>query len=191
MTKDDLESQANGLIASAKASVLLQGSFPFTILVHFSGEWMNLPFPKELEPLLNVGKAKDLIYTSVRETVQARKADGVIFGSEAWFSRTTPEGLPHYDSPEWKELHDFGFVKLVQRGWVKRYEAFVITAQSATDALVIRQTFQRLESGAIQLLDCERRWFEQDHFGGRQKMFGDLRWENLGSEEAVKGTANK
>jgi hypothetical protein len=39
----------------------------------------------------------------------------------------------------------------------------------------------------IQLLDCKREWFDQDHFDGRQKMYGDLKWQNLGSDAAVKG----
>jgi hypothetical protein len=90
-------------------------------------------------------------------------------------------------TPEWRELHDFGFVKLTQRGWVTRSEAFVVVAQNASEALIITQKYQRLGSGMIQLLDSRRDWFEQSKFGGRQKMFGDLSFENLGSEAAVKG----
>jgi len=188
MTKEQIEHEANGLIAAAKATVELQGDFPITILIHCHNEWRRLPFPPELQSLMNNGKAKDLIFEAVRITAQKSGADGVIIASDAWRAETTPEGWKHYDTPEWKELHDFGFVKLVQRGWVKRSEVFTITAQTATDALIIHQAYQRLGSGVIQLLDCKREWFDQSRFSGRQKMFGDLRHENLGSEDTVKGT---
>ena len=128
----------------------------------------------------------------MRQIVQSNlAADGVIFATDTWVGETTPEGQKHYDTPEWKELHDFGFVKLVQRGWVKRSEAFTITAQSATDVLLVQQKYQRLGSGMIQLLDGKRRWINQSDFGGRQKMFGDLSWENLGSEAATKAGPGK
>lgn len=187
MKREQLETEANGLIAAAKATVELQGDFPITILIHKSTGWLRLPLPDELAPLMNDGKAKDVIFSAVRVVVQKSAADGVIFATDTWRAETTPEGQKHYDTPEWRELHDFGFVKLLQRGWVKRTEAFVVTAQSATDVLIISQTYQRLGSGMIQLLDSKRAWFDQSAFNGRQKMFGDLSWENLGSEAATKG----
>ena len=187
MTRLDLENQANAILIAAKATVELQGDFPMTILLHKSGEWRHLPFPEEASDLLNDGTAKDLIFGAVREIVQSNQIDGVIFATDTWIGEATPEGLKHYDTPEWKELHDFGFVRLVQRGWVTRNEAFTITAQSATDVLVVQQTYQRLGSGMIQLFGGKRNWFDQSKFGGRQKMFGDLNWKNLGSEGATKG----
>jgi hypothetical protein len=187
MTREQLEAEANGLIAAAKATVELQGDFPITILIHRSTGWLRLPLPDEFSPLMNDGKAKDAIFGAVRVTVQKTAADGVIFATDTWLAEATPEGRKHYDTPEWRELHDFGFEKLLQRGWVKRTEAFCVTAQSATDVLLISQSYQRTGTGMIQLLDAKREWLDQSKFGGRQKMFGDLRWENLGSEGAVKG----
>ena len=189
MTREQLEAKANRLIASAKATVELQGDFPLTIFLYIQDGWQRLPFPKELEPLMNHGGAKDAVFDALREVVQHTVTTGVIFACDTWHAETTKEGEKHYDTPEWKRLHDTGFVKLVQRGWVKRSEAFTITAQRSADVLIIRQMYQRLGSGTIQLLDCKREWFDQSAFGGRQKMFGDLKWENLGSEAAVKGGA--
>jgi len=187
MTRQQLELEANRQIAAAKTTVELQGDFPITMLIHIGTGWRRLPFPEELGCLMNDGRAKDAIFGALRHTVQVSKADGVIVTSETWAGETTDEGRKHYGTPEWKELHDFGFTKLVQRGWITRSEAFTVVAQTVTDVLIIQQKFQRLGSGAIQLLDCKRNWQDQSHFGGRQKMFGDLRWENLGSEEATKG----
>ena len=158
----------------------MQGDFPLTILIHPSTGWVRLPLPDEVAALMNYGQAKDAIFSAVRAMVQKSAADGVIFATDAWRAETTPEGFKYYDTPEWRKLHDTGFVKLLQRGWVKRTEAFIVTAQSATDVLIINQNYQRLESGMIQLLDCKRAWADQSAFNGRQKMFGDLRRENLG-----------
>ena len=187
MTREELAHEANTLITIAKTTVELQGDFALTILIHLKGQWVRLPLPDGVESLMNSGQAKDHIFGAVRATVQQAGADGVVIGSDTWCSTTTPEGEKHYNTPEWRELHDFGFVRLMQRGWVTRCEAFTVVAQNRDDALIIQQKYQRRGSGMIQLLDCKRDWFDQSKFAGRQKMFGDLNWKNLGSEAAVKG----
>lgn len=188
MTRAQIEHEATRLIAAGKASVELQGDFPITIMLHAGFGWHRFPFPKEFEFLMNSGKAKDRIFETVRQFVRDAAADAVIFMTDTWRAETTEEGAKHYDTPEWRELHDTGFVKLVQRGWVKRCEAFCLTAQTPDAVFIVQQKYQRLPSGVIQLLDSKREWLDQANFGGRQKMFGDLRWENLGSADATKGT---
>jgi hypothetical protein len=186
-SKEQLEAQANAVIAAAKETVESGKDFPMMIVMHINSRWQRCPFPDELGSVMNNGKLKDLLFQGLRDIVQQMPADGIVIASDTWHAETTPEGFKHHDTPEWRKLHESGFDKLVQRGWVKRWEAFVVTAQSATDALIVRQKYQRLPSGRVQLLDCRRDWFSQSEFGGRMKMFGDLRWENLGSEAAVKG----
>jgi hypothetical protein len=46
MTREQLESEANGLIAAAKATVELQGDFPLTILIHQNTGWTPLRLPE-------------------------------------------------------------------------------------------------------------------------------------------------
>ena len=188
ISKQELESQANQVIAALKATVELQGDVLPMMYLHKKGDWNPVPLvPAGLADLMNSGKAKDVIFGLVRDIVRNQGIDAVIFATDTWNGETTEEGMKHYDTPEWKELHGFGFEKLVQRGWVKRSECFTVTAQNADDVLLIQQKYQRLDSGMVQLLNAERHWFDQPKFGGRLKMFGDLRWENLGSEGATKG----
>jgi hypothetical protein len=187
LSKEQLAAQANAVIAAATEAVESGKDFPLMIVIHINSKWQRFPFPDELGFVMNNGKLKDLLFQGLRDIVQQSAADGIVIASDTWYAETTPEGFKHYDTPEWKELHNSGFEKLVQRGWVKRCEAFVVTAQNATDALIVQQKYQRLTSGRIQHLDCRRDWFTQSEFDGRMKMFGDLRRENLGSEAVVKG----
>jgi hypothetical protein len=188
ITRQALEEEANRVIAKAKAIVELQGDFePIVQFHHRNGEWTSCPLlPPGCEGLINDGKAKDAIFGLARALVQKTDTDAVIFATDTWHGEATAEGMKYVDTEEWKRLHDFGFEKLVQRGWIKRSEAFTVTAQNSTEVLLIRQKYQRLGSGLVQLLDAKRDWFAQDKVRGRQKMFGDLRWENLGSEVATK-----
>ncbi len=186
MTREELEHAANELIAAAKATAEQQGCFAVTILIHAEERWQRLPFPQELVPLMNNGQAKDAIFGALRQTIQQTGADAVIVGSDSWHAQTTPEGKKHFNTPEWDELIDFGYCKLVERGWVIRREVFLISAQNVNEVLILQQPYERIDSGRIQLLDSTRNWVAQSDFTGRQKMFGDLKWENLGSEAAIR-----
>ena len=191
MTKLELEAQANSILAAAKATIELQGDFPVTILIHATKGWARLPFPEEAGQLLNNGSAKDVIFGKIREIVQDLAADGCIFATDTWIGQITPEGQKHYESGEWNAAVDAGFVTLTARGWATQSQGITVAAQSSTDVLLIEQKYQRLASGLVQLLTGKRRWMDQSQFSGRQKMFGDLRWENLGSEAATKAGPRK
>jgi hypothetical protein len=180
MTRDELEFQANRIIVAAKASLELQSEFAPTILLHNAARgWKPYPMPPGTEYLLNDGASKCVIFDFFRHAVKATRCDAVLFATDMWQGETTEEGTKHYNTPAWRENHDVGFVKLQKLGWVKVREAITITVQTESDVLIVSQAYQRLND-CIQLLDCKRRWIDQSAFGGRQKMFGDLREENLG-----------
>jgi hypothetical protein len=181
MTRDELEFQANRIIAAAKASLELQNELAPIFLLHTVARgWTSYPMPPGTENLLNTGKAKDILFEFFRLGVKDMRCDAVLFATDAWQGEVTEEGLKHYETPAWEENHDFGFVKLQKLGWMKVREAITITVQTESDVLIVMQAYQRLND-CIQLLNCERQWLDQSAFGGRQKMFGDLREENLGS----------
>jgi len=180
MTRNELELLANRIIAAAKASLELQSEFDPVFMFHGPRGWVFEPMPPEARVLLNDGKSKRVIFGFFRELVKKMRCDAVLFATDMWEGVMTEEGTKHYNTAAWKENHDFGFVKLQKLGWVKVREAITITVQTESDVLIVSQAYQRLND-CIQLLDCKRRWLDQSAFGGRQKMFGDLREENLGS----------
>lgn len=175
MTKSELEAEANRLIIGAKYALELQNEFRPVFLFHGGGKWRSLPMPKGTEQVLNSGAAKREIFGFCRRMVQEAGCDGVIFATDAWQMKLTPEAI----KLDWKQHVDSGFAKLVEMGWATREETITITAQSQDDVLIIAQPYRRMNSG-IQLLTSRRVWCPQNDFKGRQKMFGDLREENLG-----------
>lgn len=177
--REELEREANRIIAAAKFQMELQEEFSPVFLVHFGGRWQAFPMPPGTERILNSADAKKQLFGFFRDLVRHARADGVIFACDTWAGEVTLEGVPHYDTDEWRELNNFGFTKLIQKGWVIRKEAISVTAQNDTEALIVQQPYQRLTNG-IQLLTAKRYWVSQRDFAGRQKMFGDLSEKNLG-----------
>jgi hypothetical protein len=178
MTKEELEAQAHRLITGAKYSIELQGNFdPVFMLHHPSGGWKPYRMPPGTEEILNSGSAKTIFVDALRRVVKETGCDAVICCTDTWVATSTEEGMKHIDTPEMQHPKQ-GFDELVKRGWMIRKEAITLTAQSATDALLISQEYQRL-GNRVQLLKAKRGWNTQSKFRGRLKMFGDLREENL------------
>lgn len=172
---------ADRILQAGRASIELQGDYSPQFLLHYPAKgWRNYPMPRDTRQLLNDGHAKDVIFGFFRDAVREQGCDGVIFATEMWQGRATPEGAQYINTPEWRANVDRGFVKLLELGWIERCESITITAQNADDVLLINQNFRRLASGVIEFLESDRYWTTQAGFGGRQKMFGDLRPENLG-----------
>jgi len=179
MTRDELGFQANRIIAAAKASLELQSEFAPVFMLHGPQGWVFETMPAEARILLNDGESKRVIFDFFRQVVKANRCDAVLFATDTWHGEATEEGMKHVNTAAWEDNHDFGFVKLQKLGWVTVKEAITITVQTESDVLIVSQAYQRLND-CIQLLDCKRQWGAQSTFGGRQKMFGDLREENLG-----------
>ena len=133
----------------------------------------------KLAPMLSDGDAKTRLFGTVRQYAQRTGAVSVVFGTEAWVGKSTPKALA-LSEEEFKGLVDTGFEKLMSMGLVEREEAVVATAQDADAVVVATQTFRRLGNGEpYSYGEVDVKDFPQSDFRGRQKMFGDLREENL------------
>jgi hypothetical protein len=144
------------------------------------GEWSRFPLPGQL---LDSGDAKQMYFQMVRDIVADTGADGVIFGTDTFGAKMTAEGEKH-GKDEWNRHVDQGFAKLVKMGWAVRMMAIHITAQSLADVVWMVQEYQRTGRATQWLHDAHTTVMAQEEFGGRQKMFGDLREENLGEPPA-------
>jgi hypothetical protein len=141
------------------------------------GEWSRFPLPGEL---LDSGDAKRILFQIIRNIVRDTRADAVIFGTDMWGAQATEAGIKA-GADAWNRHVDTGFEKLVKMGWAIQCQLLNVTAQSKTDVLMMQHAYQRKASGLVQWIgEAHSHVIPQDGFGGRQKMFGDLREENLG-----------
>jgi hypothetical protein len=101
-----------------------------------------------------------------------------------WGASATEEGVKA-GAEAWNRHVDTGFAKLVKMGWAIQHQLLNVTAQSKDHVLLMQQGYQRKGSGLVQWVgEAHSQVIPQDEFGGRQKMFGDLREENLGEPPA-------
>jgi len=194
MTVEALKREAMKVMASMKAQIETLNEADPICMLHWPldlaasgkklfhpamtpGEWSRFPI---LGSIMNSGDAKREYFGAVRELVRYTGADGVIFATDVWGAQLTDEGRKH-GQQEWNSHVDTGFAKLVRMGWATRVQAIHITAQSKTDVVFVDQEYHREGRGRAQFLhEVRTRVGPQSEFGGRQKMFGDLREENLG-----------
>jgi hypothetical protein len=151
----------------------------------------RMPLDSELAgPLMNDGESKDALFGFCRHMTKASggQIDAWFFRTEIWIGKITEPDLGKRlaeGEPNARKLMDRGFETLVSLGLAKRYEAINVTGQTAEDVVMCRQMFSRGGNGKVVWVtnddDAEltKVVVPQAHFRGRQKMFGDLREENL------------
>jgi hypothetical protein len=195
MTVDDLKRVAGRSMASMKAQIEERHQLEPLCMLHWPlmparmkiprmaamavtpGEWSRFPFPGQL---LDSGDAKRVLFGIIRDLVGDTGADGVLFGTDMWGAQATEAGIKA-GSDAWNRHVDTGFAKLVKMGWAIQVQLLNVTVQSKTDVLMMQHAYQRKGSGLVQWIGAAHSSvIAQDGFGGRQKMFGDLREENLG-----------
>jgi hypothetical protein len=151
--------------------------------VHHSdtGELTQLPFPEGAQGLLNIGRAKDVLFGFVRAMVKRDPTiDAVIFGTDVWVAKETELGRQHREEARKREYHGQGFPKLVELGWVTRTEAFLVTAQTPDTVIMLQIEYIRNpEFASVILGEQTEQIVRQSEFRGRQKMWGDLQPENI------------
>ena len=199
MTVDELKREAGLAMAAMKTQIeefhrlqsLCMLHWPLTLAsvkigrvpagVVTPGEWSRFPLPGQL---LDSGDAKRVLFQLIRDIVRDTRADAVIFGTDMWGASATEEGVKA-GAEAWNRHVDTGFAKLVKMGWAIQHQLLNVTAQSKDHVLLMQQGYQRKGSGLVQWVgEAHSQVIPQDEFGGRQKMFGDLREENLGEPPA-------
>lgn len=178
---DELRSLADLALKIIKADIEREGGgTPVIVFRTAAGELRQLNFPKQFAPLMNSGTAKDAIFAWVRDEVRKSGHTAVIFATECWCGKQTEAGkaIPTEEFMEYGR--ERGFVTGVAKGYIERAEAVVVTVQTPESVLTVTQFFKRDEKRR-KITFGERQEYESpiNQFAGRQKMYGDLREENL------------
>jgi hypothetical protein len=177
----DLKQLAEIALKISRASLKKSGAGGVVIVLGYpDGTTKQLSFPDELAEMLNDGGLKDILFAGVRKMVQETGADAVVFATECWRGKSTPAAMDMPQDEFMRLSAEHKFESLVQMGYVTREEALVATAQNADNLVTCTQSFRRLSDGMVYSYgEVEVREVPQSAFYGRQKMFGDLKQENL------------
>lgn len=131
--------------------------------------------------LANIPAAKVKIFEFWRCRCAAPAVDAFACGSEGWGFEANEIGEAYRrDHPkEYMKLNTQGYVGLLEFGMGTRFELFGVTAQTRERVLLMSRRFV-MEGNAVKWInEPEIHEYSQDSFRGRQKMWGDLRPENL------------
>jgi hypothetical protein len=150
------------------------------------GELIHFKMPEWAGQLMNIGGAKDRLFAFVRETAQEAKATAVVLVTDQFYSRSTPKACADLKAgrvteAELKRLGGLGdgFEEMERRGYADRGECLGVTVQTPERAMMLQQAYERFGRREIVWREMWRFDIPIDQFQGRQKMFGDLRAENL------------
>lgn len=178
---DELRSLAALALRIVKADIERDGGgTPVFVVRDAHGKIEQLAFPKELAGLMNSGPAKDLIFDTIRKTVRQRGHTAVVIATECWTGKQTEAGKALPTEEFLKYARESGFVTAVEKGYIERSEAITVSVQTAETVLIVTQFFERDQPHRrIVFGEQSEMEFPITEFCGRQKMFGDLKEENL------------
>jgi len=154
---------------------------PFFVFRDPEGGLKPFIIPGEAAEIMNSGEAKDRLFGAVRHIVQELKIEAVMFVSDCWIGRNTEKALSMPPEEFLALTRERAFQTAVDQGLVTRAEALTISVQTPTRCMMLNQLYERDEQQRkIVYREVSVMEMDVDEFSGRQKMYGDLRQENLG-----------
>ncbi len=154
---------------------------PMTFAISRNGKTEIETLPDQAGSFLSNGRFKDQMFAFWRGKCADPAVEAFACGSEQWGFAANESGarLVRDDPKKYKSLIDHGFTKLVAGGYGEVHETFSVVAQTRTKVVLMNRRFHRVGARIEWLGDPVVEETTQDLFGGRQKMWGDLRPENL------------
>lgn len=179
--ENDLRTMSHRLLKEAKRELEQRGAITPAFIVHEKdGTFRKFEMPGKFAELMNSGPAKGAIFGHLRQYIQEHEADGCIFVTDTWMTIANLKAH-NLSREEFERIYrERGAEELVKRGVAERIEALCITIQSADFVWTLTQPYGRDERlKLITFGSLDEKKSPQTQFSGRQKMFGDLRPENL------------
>lgn len=168
-------------MVEAKRVLTATGQVPPLLLFREAdGRLSRYEVPESCAAIMDDGHAKDLFFGALRDIVRELKLQAVVIATDGWLGRSTvkAQALPHEEFL--KATCERGFAAAVAEGLVERSAAIIVSVQTPERAMMVNQLYKRNdEQQEIQYLEVSLMEMPIDHLRGRQKMYGDLRPENL------------
>lgn len=152
-----------------------------TFAIFVRGEIVFETLADKYGDLLSSGEAKDHLFQFWRDRCADPAVEAFACGSEAWGYQENEIGEKFRKSNPraHRSMIDSGFVTLISFGHGERCEMFTVAAQDRERAVLMHRTFVRTDGVITWTGEPVTREIPQSDFKGRQKMWGDLRPENL------------
>jgi hypothetical protein len=168
-------------LAIARRDLERTGSvMPFFVLRDQNGNSHQLNVPEKFKELMNHGPSKDKLFGFVRNIAQTMPAAAVVIVTDGWFGKPTAKARAMNQEKLFEATKGQSLDNAVAAGLAERLEALLITVQTPERVLTLAQVYDRDERRRkITYLEMNIMESPIDNFAGRQKMFGDLRAENL------------
>lgn len=153
---------------------------PFFVVYDRAGKDHQINVPEHLGNIMNSGHGKDIVFGALRLVVESLQATAVVIVTDGWYGK----GLVPRDAEHRQELLDkIGRMSLEEaekQGLCKRCEAILVTVQTPERVMTVSQLYDRNQKRRkITYWEIAVMEVGVDQFAGRQKMFGDLRKENI------------
>lgn len=179
---EDLRRLAGVALKKAKEDLVRTGTVDPTIMMREPDGTLQVIRMGETGAVMNSGKGKDLLFGALREIVKEKGITAVIFATDGWMGKQTAKGRAIGEEEFFRKTRERAFETAVREGLVERCEVITLTVQTPMGTLMVQQEYERGIGGKRSITFGEQREQEVgvDEFTGRQKMYGDLREENLG-----------
>lgn len=180
---EDLKQLAGIALKKAQEDLVRTGGVTPTIMMReLDGTVKVLRLEGNAGKIMNNGEAKDELFAAIRAIVREAHITAVVFATDSWLGKQTEKGRALGDVEFLRRTRERAFATAVRDGLVERCEVITITVQTPTGTLMVQQEYERGVGGARSVMLGARREVElgPDELTGRQKMYGDLREENLG-----------
>lgn len=154
---------------------------PMMFACRRAGKVLTEALPAKLGPMLSRGAFKDTIFGFWRRCCEDPAVDIFACASEQWGFRLSKSGeeFQGRDPEGYRKMTDHGFVKLSAAGYGEVSESFGVVVQTREQVHLRTRAFVREGEKVIWRGPADSWEMLQEHFKGRQKMWGDLRAENL------------
>jgi hypothetical protein len=130
--------------------------------------------------IMNDGKGKDALFGKVRKIIREDQIEAVMFVSDCWFGKATEKALSMPQEEFLAATRERGFETALAQGLITRSEAITVSVQNPVRAMLVNQLYDRdVARRLITYREVSVMEMAVDEFSGRQKMYGDLREENL------------
>lgn len=174
----ELRQMVEQALAEGRRQLSNRGNIDAVFLVRMpDGAVERAVIPGPLNELLNSGDAKRRLFAGIRAWVKVQGVTAVAFSADTWVGLPTEKQkrMAKEDPEALRRLFESvrSLDDAIEQGLSERAEALIITVQTASDVVIVNQSYTRYsQAHRIDFGERSIMHIPQSQFRGRQKMYG-------------------